>query len=445
MDPKRRSSNLILAGFSGPCLPLAALGLPLAVALPNFYSSYVGLPIGAVGAAFLAVRCLDIGFDPVVGWAMDRTRNRFGPFRTWMTLGTPLLMLAAAMIFFVQPGAGFAYLVAWLLALYLGFSICTLAQLAWGAVLAPGYDERSRLYGWWQTANILGVLLALAIPTVLLTFKLGDYVAGVRAMGGFVVAALPLTLLFALKVAPEPPSGRKPHGGLSAWLALFRRPTVRRILVCDLLLGIAPGLTGALLFYYFEFVKGFDRTQSQLFMVAYFVAGLIGAPFWSWLAVRIGKHRALAVASLLFAALYAGVGLLPAGNFPLTFGYLFLTGLPYAAGLLLTRAMMADVADEVRLESGDDRLGLLFSLLSLTTKLGYAVSVGSLVLLQAAGFDGHRHAHYEPTAFPTLIALFVVAPTLLLALAAWPLKAYPLGPERHAEIRAALEARDAAA
>lgn len=443
---KRRSlSPLVLSAYAGPSLPLAAIGLPLAVALPNFYSSYVGLPIGLVGLAFLTVRCIDIGFDPVVGWAMDRTRNRFGPYRTWMTLGTPLLMLAAAMIFFVHPGAGFAYLVGWLLALYLGFSICTLAQLAWGAVLAPGYDERSRLYGWWQTGNILGVLIALAIPTVLLAFKLGDYVKGVRSMGGFIVAALPLTLVFALAAAPEPASGAKPHGGLSAWLALFRRSTVRRILACDLLLGIAPGLTGALLFYFFEFVKGFDRTQSQLFMAAYFVAGLIGAPVWSWLAVRIGKHRALAVASLVFAGLYAGVGVLPAGNFPLTLAALFVTGLPYAAGLLLTRAMMADVADEVRLETGEDRMGLLFSLLSLTTKLGYAVSVGSLVILQAAGFDGHRHAHYAPTAFPTLIALFVVAPTLLLALAAWPLKAYPLGPERHAEIRAALEAREAAA
>ena len=443
---KQQRSNLTLTAFVGPCLPLAALGLPLAVALPNFYSSYVGLPIGLTGLAFLAVRCVDIGFDPVIGWAMDRTRNRFGPYRTWITLGTPILMLATAMIFFVQPGAGFAYLFAWLLALYLGFSICTLAQLAWGAVLAPEYDQRSRLYGWWQAANIFGVLLALAIPTLVLQLKLGDYVQGVRAMGAFIVAGLPLTLLLALALAPEPRTANaRPKGGLSAWLALFRRPAVRRILVCDLLLGIAPGLTGALLFYFFEFVKGFERAQSQWFMVAYFVAGLIGAPFWSWLAMRIGKHRALAAASLVFAALYAGVGLLPGGNFPLTLAGLFVAGLPYAAGLLLTRAMMADVADEVRFETGEDRMGLLFSLLSLTTKLGYAVSVGSLVILSAAGFDGKPHLRYAPTAFPTLEILFVVVPTLLLALAALPLRGYPLGPARHAEIRAALEARDAAA
>ena len=442
----KQRSNLVLSAFVGPCLPLAAIGLPLAVMLPNFYSSYVGLPIGLVGAAFMAVRFFDIGVDPFIGWAMDRTRNRFGPYRTWFVMGAPLLMLASAMIFFVKPGAGFGYLFVWLLALYLGFSVCTLAQLAWGAVLAPDYHQRSRLFGWWQAANIVGVLVALFIPVLVVSLKLGDYVAGVRAMGGFIVLSLPLTLLIACLVAPEPQTGEaRPEGGFSAWLDLIRRSVVRRVLLCDLLLGAAPGLMGALLFFFLEFVKGFDRAQSQIFMAAYFLAGLIGAPLWSWLAMRIGKHRALLAASLAFAALYAGVGFLPARDFRLTLLGFFVAGLPYAAGLLLTRAMMADVADEVRFETGQDRRAMLFAFLSFTTKMGYAISVGSLMLLQAAGFDGQRHVHYPPLAFPTLEALFIGAPTLLLLLAVWPLVGYPLGPKRHAEIRAALEARGAAA
>jgi Na+/melibiose symporter-like transporter len=440
----KQRSNLVLSAFAGPCLPLAAIGLPLAVLLPNFYATYVGLPIGVVGFAFVAVRFLDIGVDPFIGWAMDRTRNRFGPYRTWFAFGAPILMLASAMIFFVRPGAGFAYLFAWLLVLYLGFSVCTLAQIAWGAALAPGYDERSRLYGWWQVGNIVGVLAALAIPTAVLGLKLGGFVLGVRAMGAFIVLSLPLTLLVALAVAPVPArTDARPEGGPSAWLALVRRSTVRRILLCDLLLGTAPGLMGALLFFFLELVKGFERAQSQQFMAAYFAAGLVGAPFWSWLAQRIGKHRALMAASLVFAALYAVVGFLPAHDVRLTLSGFFVAGLPYAAGLLLTRAMMADVADEVRLETGDDRTGMLFSLLSFTTKAGYAISVGSLMLLGAVGFD--PKGHNGPLALIALQVLFIAVPTLLLAAAVWPLIGYPLGPKRHAEIRAKLDARGAAA
>ncbi|CAN5240739.1 MFS transporter [soil metagenome] len=441
-----RRSNWVLAAFSGPCLPYAAVGLPLAVSLPAFYSQYVGLDLALVGSAFLFVRLIDIFFDPVVGWGMDRTRNKWGPYRTWLTAGTPILMLAVAFIFFVKPGAGFAYLFGWLLVLYLGFSITTLAQLAWGAVLAPQYDERSRLYGWWQSANIVGVLIALFIPTVVLKTGLGTYEDGVRAMGWFIVVSLPVTLLAAVLFAPEPQTvKRQPHGALKAWLALIVRPVVRKVLWCDLFLGVAPGITGALLFFYFESIKGFDRGQSQIFMVLYFVAGLVAAPFWSWLAVKVGKDRALQIASYAFAILYACVGFLPAGNFTITAIGLFIAGLPYAAGLLLTRAMMADVADEVRLETEEDRTGLLFSFLSLTTKLGYAISVGVLIILGWVGFNEAPGAANGAVALNTLQILFLAVPTVLLALSALVLNKYPLGEKRHAEVRAALEARDKAA
>jgi Na+/melibiose symporter-like transporter len=441
-----RRSNRVLFAWALPCIPYAAIGLPLAVYLPHYYSTYIGVDLGVVGSVFLMVRSIDIFFDPVVGWAMDRTRNRFGPYRTWITLGTPILGLAIWMIFMAPKGVDQDYLFRWLLVLYLGFSITTLAQLAWGAVLAPQYDQRSRLYGWWQAFNILGVLIALFIPVAVDVLKLGDYGVGVRAMGGFIVAALPIALLVNLKAVPEPRNvAAKPKGALKAWAALFGRATVRKVLVCDLLLGLAPGLTGTLLFFYFRSIKGFDQGQSQMFMAVYFVAGLIAAPFWSWLAMKLGKNRALQAASVVFAIFYAAVAFIPAGDFEIAAGALFLAGLPYAAGLLLTRAMMADVADEVRFETGEDRMALLFSFLSLTTKLGYAISVGSLVILKASGFDEAKGAGNGETALATLQVLFIVLPTLLLLTAAWALHRYPLTSKRHAEIRAALEARDAAA
>jgi Na+/melibiose symporter-like transporter len=441
-----KRSNAVLLAWALPCLPYAAIGLPLAVYLPHYYSTYIGIDLGVVGATFLSVRMIDIFFDPVVGWAMDRTRNPWGPYRTWITLGTPILGAAIWMIFMAPRGVDRSYLFEWLLVLYLGFSITTLAQLAWGAVLAPQYDQRSRLYGWWQAFNILGVLIALFIPVAVDFLKLGDYGVGVRAMGWFIVLALPVTLLINLWAVPEPKNvAERPKGALKAWIALFKRPAVRKVLTCDLLLGLAPGLTGTLLFFYFGSIKGFSQAQSQQFMAVYFVAGLIAAPFWSWLAMKIGKNRALQAASVIFALLYAAVAFIPAGDFKVAAGALFLAGLPYAAGLLLTRAMMADVADEVRLETGEDRRGLLFSFLSTTTKLGYAISVGSLVILDASGFSETKGAANAPEALWTLQALFIVLPTLLIFAAAWVLRGYPLSPKRHAEIRAALEARDASA
>jgi probable glucitol transport protein GutA len=444
-EPPRRS-NAVLAAFSGPCLPLAAFGVALPVTLPEFYATHVGLELGVVAGVFMAVRLIDIIFDPFIGWGMDKTRTRLGRYRPWMALSTPILMLAAFMMFVaVQPGAGPAYLFAWLLVLYLGFSMGTLGQLGWAAVLAPQYDQRSRVYGWWQVFNILGVILILILPTIVVKAGIGSYADGVRIMGWAILIALPVTIGLAMVAVPEPVNvGDAPHGGPRAYLALFKMKTVRQLLVADLLLGVAPGITGSLLFFFFGQIKGYDHTQASLFILLYFLAGLVGAPIWAWLATRIGKDRALAVASLIFAGLYIAATLVPGGNFALTAVVMFIAGLPYAAGLFLLRAMMADAGDEVRLETGVDRTGLMFSILSATTKIGHVVALIPYLILQWVGFRALPGPEGN-SEFSLLMLqiLFIAVPGLLLAAAAWVLKGYPLTPRRHDEIRAALAQRDA--
>ncbi|WP_296168554.1 MFS transporter [uncultured Brevundimonas sp.] len=443
--PVARRSNAVLAAFSTVCLPLAAFGVALPVTLPEFYATFVGLELGVVAAMFMAVRLIDITFDPFIGWAMDRTKTRFGRYRPWMLASTPVLMLAALMMFVVvQPGAGPVYLFGWLLVLYLGFSIATLGQLGWASVLAPEYDQRSRVYGWWQVFNIVGVILILILPTVVIQLKIGDYADGVRIMGWAIILFLPLTMGLAMLAVPEPVNaGAAPHGGPRAYLSLFQRKAVRKLLWADVLLGVAPGITGSLLFFFFGQIKGYGHTEASLFMLLYFIAGLVGAPFWAWLATRVGKDKALAMASLAFAALYIGATLVPGGSFALTAAVMFLAGLPYAAGLFLLRAMMADVGDEVRLETGVDRTGLMFSILSATTKIGHVVALIPYLILQWVGFKAVPGVEgNSPFSLLMLQILFIALPGLLLAAAAWVLKGYPLTPARHDDIRRALEARD---
>jgi Na+/melibiose symporter-like transporter len=444
--PTARRSNAVLAAFSAVCLPLAAFGVALPVTLPEFYASHVGIDIAMVGYVFMAVRAIDIVFDPFIGAAMDRTKTRFGRYRPWMAAATPVLMLSALMMFVtVQPGAGPGHLFIWLLVLYLGFSVGTLGQLGWASVLAPEYDQRSRVYAWWQAFNIIGVIAILILPAAVVQLGIGDYVAGVRIMGWTIIAMLPVTVGLALFAVPEPVNaGHAPHGGFSAYLDLLKRPSVSKLLVADLLLGIAPGITGALLFFFFDQIKGYGRTEASLFMLLYFIGGLVGAPVWAWLATRVGKARALIIASLIFAALYFVATLLPGGSFALTAAAMFIAGLPYAAGLFLLRAMMADAGDEIRLETGVDRTGLMFSILSATTKLGHVFALVPYAVLGWFGFQAVAPAGgNSPTSLLILQVMFVALPAILIALAALALRAYPLTPARHEAIRTELAARDA--
>jgi GPH family glycoside/pentoside/hexuronide:cation symporter len=428
-----RRSGLTLALFAGPCVPLAALGLPLVVYLPEYYANELGLGLGVVGVIFTWVRLADVGLDPLLGALMDRTNTRFGRFKPWLLLGGPLLFASAWMLFFATKGVGPARLWIWLPVAYAAFSICVLAQTAWGSLLSSDYNQRSRVYGWWQGANVVGILLALRD-------LLGEgRAASVKAMGLFIVVTTPIFIGLALWKAPEPRAPTNLHGAtLKDYGVLFANGSVRRILGIDALIGISAGVTGALFFFFFERVKGFSDMQTGLLILAYFISALGFAGLWAKLAKTLQKHGAVALASALCAIFQGGIVFIPDGNFPIALVAVILAGLPYSACALILRAMTADAGDEIRLQTGVDRTGLLYALLAGTSKLGYAVSVGATFpILAAAGFSA-TGAGDPSQGLGMLTALYGFGPFVLAALAIPLALGYRLDAQRHAQILAAL-------
>ena len=436
-----RHSNGVLAAFAGPSLPFAALGLPLIVHLPTFFAQSVGIPLTAVTAMFIVARVLDIGADPFLGMWMDKTRTRIGRFKPWIIGGGLMLMIGTWLAFMPPQGAPLPYLAACLVAIYVAFSVVVLAQTSWAAVLSANYNERSRVYGWWQFGNVVGMLLVLLLP-VIVAARGGTQAQGVAAMGVFIVVLLPITIGIAVWKVPEPRVHSECHAGLKEYFAFFKLSSVRRLMLTDLLYGLAPGITGALALFYFKAVKGMDDGQANILIFAYFAAGLAGSPLWSWVSLRVGKHRALALAGLLYAAAYIGVWLAPAGSFPMAVGSMLLVGIPFPAGQILLRSMMADVGDEERLASGEDRSGMLFALLTLTNKVGTALATVVLLPLTWVGFKEAHDAVNEPAALGMLTFLFVALPIAVLVTSSLIIRGFPIDQKRQQEVRAALDARD---
>ena len=119
-------------------------------------------------------------------------------------------------------------------------------------------------------------------------------------------------------------------------------------------------------------------------------------------------------------------------------------GLSFGAFNLLPRAMMADAGDELRLESGSDQTGVLFALLISSWKLGGALAVGlSFVALALVGYKPALMMNNTPEAISGLELVFAGPSALLFLLGAWLAFTYPLTRDRHAVIRAELDALDA--
>ena len=436
----------VVLAFSSTALPIAAIGLVMAVYLPRFFAGQLGLSLAAVGVAFTIVRLIDLAIDPLLGMAMDRTRTRFGRYRPWLLAGGPIVMVAAYMLFMAHPGITEAYLIEWLLVLYLGVSILTLAQAAWGASLATDYHDRSRVYGVIQAVGVIGAVLILLLPLAL--GKRGEGANGVHAMGWFCILLIPVTLALCTLFTPErvAPDTSKERVTLRDYWDLIRRPEMARLIFADLFMALGPGTTAALYLFFFHDARGYSHQQTGLLLVFFIGAGLVGAMFWGWLAQKIGKHRALIVSAVAYAASQSALMIIPPATMALAIPGMFAVGFVSSAFVLIVRAMVADVADEVRLETGKERVGLLYALVTTTQKVGTAITVGiSFTVLDLVGYNAAEGATNTPEAIRGLELCYVFAPIILVFFGGAAFIGWKLDAKRHAEVRRQLDERDALA
>jgi Na+/melibiose symporter-like transporter len=441
--PAERLSSLTLGVFSGPALPLAAFALPLVVYLPHFYAAHLGLSLTAVGAIFSIIRLIDIGFDPILGGLMDRTRTPIGRFKPWMLASVPILMVAAYLSFMPPSGAKAPYLVASLLVLYAGYSMAVLGHLAWGGVLAGAYHERSRIYGWVQAGTVGGMILVLVLPIILARLAPANEAAGVASMGWFVIVLTPITIALAVWKVREPRviASAAPSAGPTEYLKVIQRPAVMRIVGCTVLLATAPGITGAVFLFFFRQARGFSPVDTNLLLLVYFVGGLAGAPVWSGLARRLGKHRGMIASCGYYILMQSCTLLVPKGAMSIAVPVMFLSGIAFSAYLILLRAMTADACDEARLDLKRDCTGMIYALHNAGTKVGSALGVAiTFPLLAAFGFHPGDKAHNTAAALHGLELTFVLLPIACVALGALTLVGYRLTEARHREVRTALAA-----
>lgn len=437
-----RSGLFALAALS---VPLASLSLPLVVMIPEYYATTLGLQLAVIGTIFTAVRILDIVVDPLLGAAMDRTRSRWGRYKPWLVLGAPALMASVYLLFMARPGVGSAYLLVMLTAVFLCWSIMSLAQLALAAGLTSGYDERSRVYAWLQGGFLLGTVAVMGFPLVMEELQQST-LPPTQLMGWVIIVLMGPAVALAAWRVPEAAAVTQRHiVNLREYLQVIGRPAVLRLAVVDVLFGLGFGTASAVMVFFFTAAKGLDRSSVGIVLIAQMTTAMFTVPLVAALARKWDKHVTLGAAGLL-AAVTAGVFLvLPEGNLLLACLAMMVWGLSYAAFTLLPRAMMADAGDELRLQSGSDQTAVLFALLISSWKLGGALSVGiSFLALALVGYEPELVGSNSPAAIAGLQLVFAAPSALLFLFGAWLSFTYPLTRARHAVVRAALEARSSA-
>lgn len=424
----------LLGAYAAPAFPLAILGLPLNVYLPAFWGDALGLGLTTVGLVLLGTRLFDVVTDPLIGILSDRTRGRLGRRRPWVAAALPIAGPGVWLLFVPPPGAGAIHLFITASLVYLGWTMLSISHAAWGAELSPDYHQRTRVNAWREAATLGGILASAMVPAVVG----GGIAAELRALALITLglAAPAVALLFAAVPDPQaPPRGARPRDLRSIITPLLANRPFRRLITAWVVNGMANGLPAALfLLVVTHLLHAADKAGLLLF--AYFVAGILGVPGWTWLAGRFGKHRTWCAAMAWSCVVFMFVPLLGPGDWLLFLAICLLSGLALGADLALPPSIQADVLDLDRLNTGEGRAGLLFALSSMAQKLGNALAVGlGLPLLEVVGFRTGPDGAFGLGALVGLYCGIPVALKLAAVLLMW---RFPLDATAQARLQARL-------
>ena len=432
--------------YAAPAYALAVIGIPVYVYIPKFYTDVVGINVTLLGYILFSVRIFDAVTDPVIGYLSDRTTSRFGRRRPYIALGS-IFIAAAMFLLFNPPQAAPSFETIWfgvfIYALFLFWTVVTVPYESLGPEITFDYHERTTLFGIRDGFLIAGTLAAASSPALIQwIFGLPSNPSGERAKFFWIsVVYAPLligtALWCVLSIREQAAQPTENSLGLGAGIrqVMHNKPFII-LLAAYTISALGNNLPATLILFYVQYVLQSDF--ADLFLMEYFVTGIVFLPAWIWMSRRTGKKAAWLASMAINSGAFVGVFFLGPGD-EIMYGVLvFLSGIGFGATLAIPSAIQADVIDYDELLTGERREGQYIGWWSISKKMAAAVGIGAgLSLLGLAGYVPNVEQS-ENVRF-TLRVLYALVPSILnlagLAIAL----AYPIDDKMHARIRQAIQ------
>jgi glycoside/pentoside/hexuronide:cation symporter, GPH family len=419
-------SRWVLASYGAPALPLAMVGLPMAVYLPAVYADSEGFGLGLafVGLMLVLSRIFDGLTDPLIGFLSDRMRSRWGRRKPFVLIGTPIY-IAGICLLFIPPiefgdvtflgltfNSGYPWMLGMLVLTYIGSTIKDVPYSAWGAELTTNYNERTLVTSWREGFSVVGSLIGAFTPAIIFFFGYDKPADAVYFLSLAIAFVMPVLIANCVISTPEfaAVETRKTRLPLrESFRYVWRNEPYRRLVIIFLFSTIGAAMTNTLSFFFVKHVL-LAGDLYGFYLAPYFVSQIIAIPLWFKLSRRIGKHRATMAAIGWYALWSCFIPLIamapmawfdpfeiprilaflpdeayadavayfeeiPTGKFLFFILIMCLKGSAIGALSALPYAMAADVVDVDSAQTGKSQGGAYFSIWSMTRKLAYALGL----------------------------------------------------------------------
>lgn len=432
--PPLRSSQLAAYGVGS--IATAMFNAVPALVLLYFLTQTLLISPAWAGLVILLPKLWDVVTDPLMGVISDRTRSPWGRRRPWMLLGACTMPLAFLMMFSVPDYAlwqsRFWWVMAWYLLAASCFTMYVIPYVSMPAEMTNDYHQRTRILSWRMGFVVIGVLLGGALAPLLIEQGGGGRV-GHQWMGGVLAGVMFVAMLFTVLTSGGLSSRQWQAADARGWPKLklaFANKPFKALMLAYLLMMVAANCLLAAVPFFANYVLGRGGETVTLLFLCHLLPSLLSIPFWNRWSRRVGKQRGLMFGVATYAggcvALYVAGG---GGSLALVAAIVFVMGLGMGAIQLYPFAMVPDVIDLDRRNTGQNREGLFMGIWIANEKIGIALGAYmAALMLELHGFVEGAVVQ-SSTAFNGVLVAMGLAPTLLLFLSLAVLKFYSLDRE----------------
>lgn len=444
-----------------------------------YYNQVVGLPAAWVGLAIMIAMILDAITDPVVGRWSDNIRTRWGRRHPFMYASALPVGLCYLLLWIPPAGASHEVLFVYLLVLIsftrMAIGVYEVPSMALLAEFTQDYHERTILVAFRFFFAVLGGV-AMGMFAFGVIFAGGDPVPGEEVSaellnprgyafyafiaGPVMAVAIFLSAWGTHRLIPDlAVPVMSDTKGIWATLremceTVFHRANAP-ILLGTLFGAISGGLSSALNIYFATYFWKISASDVAILTSS----ALAGIPLAFAVVLPLSKvfGKKWTTVTLFSVSFLANIiplglrllGLFPGNDSPALLPLLYLsTGINYMctiAASILAVSMVADVSEQVRLRTGKQSEGVLFSATSFINKAVAGVGVfSSGVLLTMVGFpEAARPDTIAPEIVDHLVMGFIMVAMVFSAIGISCLAFYPITRQVHKEAVEELARRDA--
>lgn len=417
-----------------------------------FLTNCVGLNSTMASSITSIALLVEVVTGMIVGNLSDNCTSPMGkrrPFILTAALTMPVIMVLLMRTIHASVPVMFAYYLALSICFRLIFSTFEIPNNAFGAEIAKGYDERTRLRTMSRIFSITGNTLGYVMPLWILELFPQNQEAGWQTIGIIIavfcffswIASFKLTKKRAVRGEKKEKKGGVIREIAVNYLQLCRLRTMRLLIVYKAAFACAFALFNIGTIYYLKYSLGLDNRYSSYMYVLTIAIFILMTPIANRMALSLGKSNQQMITMAVSAVIGFGVFFLAPRSVAAAALYVVGFSVMQTSFWQLSSSIFYDIVEVDEYVNDKRRAGDIMSLVSVLGTLITAVIVQFFgIFLDRSGFDPALEVQPDSVIL-FLNASYILVPSICFAVGFAALKVFPINKRTFGSLVAALQLR----